>query len=206
MLYLNFVTDEDAFGEKVSYDLKPNGNNIAVTNANKEEYVQLKIEHIMTSGIRQQLDSFLQGFYVVIPQKVISCLSPGELEMLISGTPEIDVEDWRKNTEYRQLSPEDDLSRWFWECVTEMSAKERTLLLQFATGKGVVPLGGFAALRGNEDPVPFTLAALPDALVETLPMAATCFNLLKLPPYSSKAELTEKLLKAISYTKSFALY
>jgi E3 ubiquitin-protein ligase HACE1 len=40
---------------------------------------------------------------------------------------------------------------------------------------------------------------------ELLPMAATCFNMLKLPPYKSKSQLREKLLVALRHgAKGFA--
>ena len=38
-----------------------------------------------------------------------------------------------------------------------------------------------------------------------LPIASTCFNILKLPPYNDMAVLKEKLIKAIMETKGFNL-
>jgi E3 ubiquitin-protein ligase NEDD4 len=37
---LTFSTDDDQFGEVVSVDLKENGEDIAVTEENKKEYVE----------------------------------------------------------------------------------------------------------------------------------------------------------------------
>jgi E3 ubiquitin-protein ligase NEDD4 len=39
-LDLTFSTEDDRFGEVVTVDLKPDGQNIAVTNENKKEYVE----------------------------------------------------------------------------------------------------------------------------------------------------------------------
>ena len=40
------------------------------------------------------------------------------MEMLLYGVPYIDVNDWKKNTEYRgQFSPEHKTITWFWEVV-----------------------------------------------------------------------------------------
>lgn len=39
-LDLTFSTEDDRFGEVVTVDLKPNGQNISVTNENKKEYVE----------------------------------------------------------------------------------------------------------------------------------------------------------------------
>ena len=38
-----------------------------------------------------------------------------------------------------------------------------------------------------------------------LPVAHTCFNVLDLPPYTSKAQLKEKLLQAIHFTSGFGI-
>jgi E3 ubiquitin-protein ligase NEDD4 len=39
-LELTFATDDERFGETVSIELKPGGDNIEVTNENKGEYVE----------------------------------------------------------------------------------------------------------------------------------------------------------------------
>jgi E3 ubiquitin-protein ligase HUWE1 len=55
----------------------------------------------MTTGIRPQINSFLEGFHELIEPQLISIFTPSELELLISGLPEIDLDDLRKNTEYK---------------------------------------------------------------------------------------------------------
>lgn len=40
VLDLTFATEDDRFGERVTIDLKPGGNDIEVTNENKHEYVE----------------------------------------------------------------------------------------------------------------------------------------------------------------------
>jgi hypothetical protein len=80
------------FGEMLTIDLKPNGRNLNVTEANKHEYVQLVAEHVMTKGIREQVDAFKQGFHELIPSDLIQIFSPQELELLLCGLPSIDGE------------------------------------------------------------------------------------------------------------------
>lgn len=41
-------------------DLIPNGRNIAVTDANKIDYIRLISHHRLTSAIRAQIDNFLE--------------------------------------------------------------------------------------------------------------------------------------------------
>ena len=42
-LDLTFSTEDDRFGEVVTVDLKPDGQNIVVTNENKKEYVEYRL-------------------------------------------------------------------------------------------------------------------------------------------------------------------
>ena len=92
------------FGLTEIRDLKPNGRNIPVTEENKREYVQLACQMKMTSSIRAQIKSFLEGFYEIIPKKFISIFNEQELELLISGMPTIDIDDLKQNTEYHKYT------------------------------------------------------------------------------------------------------
>jgi E3 ubiquitin-protein ligase HUWE1 len=56
----------------VIVDLKPNGRNIAVTDDNKDEYIQLIAEYRLTTSIKEQLDAFLEGFYEIVPKEHIA--------------------------------------------------------------------------------------------------------------------------------------
>lgn len=70
-----------------------------------------------------------------------------ELELLISGLPEIDIDDLRANTEYAGYTAASQTIQWFWKIVREMSKQELALLVQFVTGTSKVPLEGFKALQ-----------------------------------------------------------
>ncbi len=70
-----------------------------------------------------------------------------ELELLISGLPEIDVDDLRANTDYHGYSPASPVIQYFWEVVREMDKEDLALLVQFVTGTSKVPLEGFKALQ-----------------------------------------------------------
>ena len=66
----------------------------------------------------------------------------------------------------------------FWRYVTSRSESERALLLKFCSGSSRVPCGGFSQLQGLAGPCLFTLACVGGG-DDRLPMASTCFNLLK---------------------------
>ena len=101
---LTFSIDINEFGVTQSRDLKKDGHSIRVTNDNKSEYIRLVCQEKMIGSIRQQVASFLQGFYEIIPKNLISIFNEQELELLISGLPEIDLEDLKRNTEYHKYT------------------------------------------------------------------------------------------------------
>ena len=52
--------------------------------------------------IFHRLTAFLEGFYDIIPKRLISIFNEQELELLISGLPNVDIEDLKSNTEYHK--------------------------------------------------------------------------------------------------------
>lgn len=76
-----------------------------------------------------------------------------ELELLISGLPEIDVDDLRANTEYTGYTAAAKQIQWFWELVAALSKEDLALLVQFVTGTSKVPLEGFKALQVRPTPL-----------------------------------------------------
>ena len=80
-------------------------------------------------------------------QELISIFNDHELELLISGLPEIDVDDLRRNTEYSGYTAASKTIQWFWEVVQGLDKEDLALLVQFVTGTSKVPLDGFKALQ-----------------------------------------------------------
>jgi E3 ubiquitin-protein ligase HUWE1 len=148
VLESTFSVQSEEFGVMKLVDLKPNGSKIPVTNENKEEYVKLITEHKMTTSIKPQISAFLEGFYELVPTNLVSIFTPQELELLISGLPDIDIEDLRQHTEYKGYTVESKQIQWFWQVVSEFDQEQKALLLQFVTGTSKVPLEGFKALVG----------------------------------------------------------
>ncbi|WOH00170.1 hypothetical protein DCAR_0519528 [Daucus carota subsp. sativus] len=182
--------------EVTEYELKPGGGNIRVTEETKHEYVDLVAEHILTNAIRPQINSFLEGFNELIPRELISIFNDKELELLISGLPEIDLDDLKANTEYTGYTVASHVVQWFWEVVKTFNKEDTARFLQFVTGTSKVPLEGFKALQGISGPQKFQIHKAYGA-PERLPSAHTCFNQLDLPEYTSKEQLQERLLLAI---------
>jgi E3 ubiquitin-protein ligase HACE1 len=109
-LGITFAVESDVFGELQEVELKPGGTKLGVTEANKQEYVQRVTEFRLTRGIRQQINAFLQGFHQFIPSSLVQLFDEFELEILISGLPEVDLMDWKDNTEYSGCSRDHEVT------------------------------------------------------------------------------------------------
>ncbi|KAI8349558.1 hypothetical protein B0O80DRAFT_501281 [Mortierella sp. GBAus27b] len=192
-----FSVETDDFGIKKTVDLKPNGRNILVTDENKHEYVKFITEQKLTLAIKDQIHSFLQGFHDIIPAHLISIFNEQELELLISGLPDIDIDEWKNNSEYQTYTPASPQIQNFWRAVRSFDQTERAKLLQFVTGTSKVPLGGFSQLQGISGIQKFQIHK-DFSSTKRLPSAHTCFNQLDLPEYESYEELRQQLLLAIS--------
>ena len=171
----DFSVVSDDFGAERVIDLIPNGRNIAVTQENKHEYVQKLVEYRLTGSVAEQLEHFLRGFHDIIPADLISIFNEQELELLISGLPEVDVDDWKANTTYHGYNSSSAQVMWFWRMIRGMSNEERAKMLQFVTGTSKVPLNGFKELEGLNGATKMSIIMAPGATTQ-LPTSHTCFN------------------------------
>ena len=101
ILDLTFSVDDERFGELVVVDLKPDGKDIEVTDENKKEYVELYTQWRIGDRVQEQFKAFMDGFNELVPEDLVNVFDERELELLIGGIAEIDVEDWKKHTDYR---------------------------------------------------------------------------------------------------------
>lgn len=202
-----FSVEHDSFGCLKVHELKKNGQNIAVTELNKKEYVKLYVNYRFMHGIEQQFLALQKGFNELIPQNLLKSFDERELELVIGGLGTIDLQDWKTNTRLKHCTPETVQVVWFWRIVESYSEEMRARLLQFVTGSSRVPLQGFKALQGSTGaagPRLFTLH-LVDVDKANLPKAHTCFNRLDLPPYPSEEKMCDKLTQAVEETCGFTV-
>ncbi|XP_030194776.1 E3 ubiquitin-protein ligase HECW2 [Gadus morhua] len=204
MLDLTFTVNEEVFGQITERELKPGGAGIPVSEKNKKEYMERMVKWRIERGVSQQTESLVRGFYEVVDVRLVSVFDARELELVIAGTAEIDLADWRSNTEYRGGYHDNHIViRWFWAAVERFNNEQRLRLLQFVTGTSSIPYEGFASLRGSNGPRRFCVEKW--GKITSLPRAHTCFNRLDLPPYPSFSMLYEKLLTAVEETSTFGL-
>ena len=92
---------QEAFGQISSHELKQGSIDLPVTEDNKQEYIDLMLRWRLDRGVAKQMESFKKGFSEVMPVNLLYNFDAQELEFLTAGTLEIDVDDWRAHTEYR---------------------------------------------------------------------------------------------------------
>lgn len=192
---LLFMTEYESFDTQHIVELVKDGRNMTVTDENKYEYIIKMAEHTMTKGCHIQIMAIKQGMEDLIKHEDLQIFEETELELLINGCPEINVDDWKNNTMlvgYKSTSKE---IRWFWRAVRSFNTEDRAKLLQFVTGSSKLPIEGFKGLDKRSGRQMFSIHV---GGTQRLPSAHTCFNQLNLPSYESYEDLRKALLYAIS--------
>ena len=150
--------------------------------------------------------SKIQGYNVVIfnwststtvlarsTHKLFCLFQPRELENLICGSSDIDLDLLKSMTEYADgYEEENEIIQYFWESLNEMNSKQLSLFLSFVSACERLP-------RSQSDfTMPFTIKKCSNPNPnERLPTAQTCFFELKLPAYTSKKICFQQIVTAI---------
>ena len=192
-IYYN-INMKDVNNNVHSFDIKSNGINIHVRDI--DDYINKRID-FMTSLYEPFIKRIRDSLFNIIPKEVIQSFTSDQLELLINGRPFIDIEDWKQFTEYRDpYNANHEIIIWFWNIVSQLSQKELSNLLMFATGTSRVPLGGFEQLESNRGNISrFTIEAMPYISGQKNYIKAhTCFNRLDIPYFKNENELKEAIL------------
>ncbi|PPQ78382.1 hypothetical protein CVT25_011605 [Psilocybe cyanescens] len=179
-------------------ELRPNGRDILVTSENVTEYVAEVLDAILGKGAAIQAKAFRDGFSKVFPIADLRAFSADELVMLFGNSEE----DWSVETLSEALKADHGFNvesraiRDLVEIMSEYDPSTRRAYLQFITGSPKLPIGGFRGLNP-----PLTVVRKPHEAPLTaddyLPSVMTCVNYLKLPEYSTKSVMKEKLQTAM---------
>ncbi|XP_077992332.1 putative E3 ubiquitin-protein ligase HECTD2 [Glandiceps talaboti] len=196
-LCMTFQINIQEYGTVRPHSLKPNGDQIPVTNKNRKEYVDLYVNYLLNDSIYHQFAAFYHGFHSVCASNALIMLRPEEVEILVCGNPNLNLEELEKVTTYEGYSRNDPTIRYFWEIAKACPIHMQKKLLLFATGSDRIPIGGMSEMT-------FKIMRV-DTSTSMLPMAHTCFNQLCLPPYKNRKQLKQKLTIAIANAEGFGL-
>uniref|UniRef100_A0A1Q3F208 E3 ubiquitin-protein ligase n=1 Tax=Culex tarsalis TaxID=7177 RepID=A0A1Q3F208_CULTA len=186
-------------------ELRRGGRDTAVTIHNLHQYIALVTHWFLVEGVSRQFEALREGFDSVFPVNRLRMFYPEELENVFCGAglgaathQRWDVrmlaECCRTDHGFTQDSP---AIQYFYDILNNYNRDEQRLFLQFVTGSPRLPTGGFKALTppltivrkkmdGNQNPDDY------------LPSVMTCVNYLKLPEYSSREAMRQKLKVAAS--------
>lgn len=179
-------------------ELHAGGRDESVTGANVERYISEVLDWTLHKGIRAAVRAFRRGFNLIFPISAMSSFTADELVMLFGNTEE----DWTETTLVASVKPDHGLnadSPTFRDIVAIMAAfdvTERREFLQWLTGSPKLPIGGFSGLHPQLTIVkrPHEAPLTPD---DYLPSVMTCVNYLKMPNYSTRDKMRERLQTAM---------
>ncbi|KAK2718749.1 hypothetical protein QYM36_005923 [Artemia franciscana] len=172
-------------------ELVRGGKSKPVSDENKIEYINALARYRLVTKVKSETQAFLKGFNALVPEDLTMIFDEKELELLLCGVSEYDVEEFRKHCTVSGCSPKfQKVLRWFWTIVGNYTQEEMARLVQFTTGSSQLPPGGFSKL------IPKFLI-MEDFSYNKLPKAHTCFNQLDLPDYESFEKMDRCMLVAI---------
>ena len=140
-----------------------------------------------------------RGLVSIIPDRAVRLCGGSELQRLVCGEPDIDLDVLRANTEFdsrRYYSAEHRNIRFFWEAMATFTAEQKRGFVRFAWGRSKLPRGRWP-LNGKGAQVKFKIVPKPNST--GLPLAHTCFFLIELPEYPSLEVMKARLLTAITW-------
>eukprot|EP00835_Amoeboradix_gromovi_P003343 NODE_217_length_14216_cov_0.430545.p1 type:complete len:811 gc:universal NODE_217_length_14216_cov_0.430545:12470-10038(-) len=105
------VSYDTIYGIK-TYELINNGSNTKVTNGNKQEYIELFIQHKMNVGVESQFEKLYDGFWRT-SGLILKEFRGTELSKILMGSPALDFKELEKHVQYEGYSPEQRYIRYF---------------------------------------------------------------------------------------------
>jgi hypothetical protein len=183
-------TITDIAGQVV--ELIPGGLKQRVTFHNRFEYAA-KVRKFKLGEVATQINAIKRGFACIVPLRIMQLFTWQQVEVLVAGEPDIDVDYLREHTEYRGYKPTDEVIKRFWRVLSSLSASERSMFVRFVWGRSRLPL------KGRSWPQTFKIQKATGVDDTHLPVTHTCFFSIELPAYSSEEIMREKLLAAINF-------
>ncbi|KAK2942777.1 putative E3 ubiquitin-protein ligase UPL1 [Blattamonas nauphoetae] len=183
-----------------TFDLVKNGREIAVTEANKLDFVHLLCSHRLWNRVKRCLFAMRKGVRDVLGKRSLGFLTAGELSYFLSGEQEIEVEELVESIRVSgKKSKEENKKVLGWTALYLRSAKNDLLknFVRFITGSSNVHPTGFK----HYSP-PISLYVNLHLPKDALPVAHTCFHQLDVPLYPCYQVFQNKLTTAIQEASS----
>ncbi|ETW06738.1 hypothetical protein H310_02903 [Aphanomyces invadans] len=174
-------------------DLVEGGDAIPVTFATRHKFADL-VESYRMHEFDAAAAYLRQGLGMVVSLRLLRLFTWMELEALVCGTPDVDIDLLEKCTEYSSCSPTNQHVVWFWEVLREYNQEARQAFLRFVWGRSRLPRSVQEFQAGQQ----FKLQAFERHPADMyMPVSHTCFFSLELPRYTSRDVLSSRLTYAI---------
>ena len=217
---LNYVNDNQVRGNKLlestnfvwsirgpnntiqEVELAQGGRNIFLNDNNKMALIDKVIYAEAIMPFEEQIKYTQKGIFSLIDADARGVFTAEELNFLITGQEEIDINDWKENTIYKgAYNPNHPVIKMFWDKISSMNKNELIKFLEFATGIGSVQIDGFGSLKGIGGRIqkftiePYTnySADNPDQYTFHTIEAKRVYNTIILPQYKTRQELEQAI-------------
>ena len=188
------ATFADKYGDKllwtytgsdgVERELYPGSATRVVTYDARLEYCAA-LQEVRLHEFDEQVDAIARGFHQVFPERMLQLFTWDQLEILVAGSPVVDLVLWKAQT-INGVSGK--LFNLFWKVMSSLTTKEQSMFIRFAWGRSRLP-----PLKE------FTTKMRLTPGEGRLPVAHTCFFSVELPEYETEEEMRHGLLTAIHF-------
>lgn len=205
-------TIRDENNNKSEVELVPGWGNVSLNENNKLLFIDKVIYQETIKPYEEQINYIKKGVETLMGDEIRGVFSIEELNFLISGQPQIEINDWQENTVYKgEYNQNHPTIKIFWEVIKSLTHPQLSKFLEFSTGSSSVPMDGFASLKGTGGMIQkFTIepysnfsAIDPCEYEFRLIEAKTCFNRILLPKYKNKYEMEKALTIILNNDTSF---
>jgi len=179
-----------------------------VTSTNLALYIQRVLQVGLHQAVSPQISSLLTGLSDMLSPESLWVFTGEEVMAMIAGVgsemgddPDEILEALACDHGYTRGS---QAVRWLVEILAGMEGEEQRQFLMFVTGSPGLPVGGLLGCSPRLTVVKkvaegHVRAEGQGGVDRMLPSASTCTNYLKLPDYSSKSVMKERLFISLSY-------
>lgn len=199
-LYFETTYSDVATDKKITKPLCPEGSQLPVTLGNRTSFIEHWIDFYLNKEVETTFNAFKNGFKRVIGDSLTFLMfTSEEVERVICGSvqQEMDFSQLRTVTKYHGgFCDSSTVVQWLWQLLPSLSQKRQQKFLHFVTGSDRIPVTGLTNL-------PFKITRITMGSSSQLPTSHTCFNELCLYEYTSREQLSEKLIMALDMYEGY---
>jgi len=161
------------------------------------DYCNKLAQKVMFDNVVEATGLVRGGIVESLPEFFTQLLTPEDIALALAGEVDVDIADWRDNTEVDGFASHAHAPVcWFWSFLERSPNVVRQDMLQFMTGMRCAPFGGFSSV-GN------VLRIVRDTRGPGhLPNCQTCSFQLNLPDIPTEEAFLEKLQQALELARA----